>query len=46
MILNKSEYEKKISEFDIEKKIFESKVDKYNNYIQSNIEFNEKYYFK
>ena len=40
-ILNESEYEKNISAFNIEKKIFESKVDKYNNYIQSNIEYSE-----
>ena len=41
VILTKSEYEKKILEFNIEKNNFESKVDKYNNYIQSNLEFNE-----
>ena len=41
IILTKSEYEKKILEFNIEKNNFESKVDKYNNYIQSNLEFNE-----
>ena len=41
VILNESEYEKKISEFNTEKIIFESKVEKYNNYIQSNIEYNE-----
>ena len=41
VILTKSEYEKKILEFNIEKNSFESEVDKYNNYIQSNLEFNE-----
>ena len=41
IILNELEYEKKISEYDIEKNIFESKVNQYNKYIQSNIEYNE-----
>ena len=40
-ILTKSEYEKTILEYNIEKNHFESKIDKYNQYIQSNIEFNE-----
>ena len=41
IILSESEYEKKILEFNVEKNNFESKIDKYNKYIQSNIEFNE-----
>ena len=41
VILNEEEYKKKISEYEIETKNFEFKVNKYNNYIQSNIEFNE-----
>ena len=41
VILTKSEFEKKTLEYNIETNKFESNVDKVNNYIQSNIEFNE-----
>ena len=41
VILTKSEFENRISEYNIEINNFEYKVDKYNSYIQSNIEFNE-----
>ena len=41
VVLTTSEFEKRISDYNIEKNNFESKIDHYNNYIQSNIEFNE-----
>ena len=42
ILLTKSEYDTKTADFQIEKNNFELKIDKYNSYIQSNIEFNEK----
>ena len=42
ILLTKSEYDTKTADFQIEKNNFELKIKKYNNYIQSNIEFNEK----
>ena len=41
VVLTSSEFEKRISDYNIEKNDFESKIEYYNNYIQSNIEFNE-----
>ena len=42
ILLTKTEYDTKTTDFNIEKNNFELKIDKYNSYIQSNIEFNEK----
>ena len=41
ILLSESEYLRIISEFNDDKKLFENKVNKLNNYLQENIELNE-----
>ena len=45
IILNKSEFSKRVSEFEIKNNNFQLKVDSYNNYLNYNKQINEKIIF-